>query len=428
MSEQNAPDSEAVEPSAAGWSQPPETSSSPLSWSQPRGGGRPRRLYGSTEASHWQRDAELSATAEADAAADRAAEQAAAQSPGGIARHGAAGAVMGRVFTPQVRSCPKCGGEIDWDGYCVQCGAKAPSGRDHLEEQPAPWVAGVCDRGIRHPRNEDAMALDATGEIGGRAVLAVCDGVSMSTDSDRASLAATRAVISHIASHTEWDWNLTNLAAESATRAVLTQTAQFANQAVLANSDMGEASPASSTLAVGLVNGSQLLSATLGDSRVYWIPDAGEAILLSTDDSMAQEQIAAGVDRTIAESGMHSHVITRWLGRDAPDVTPTLASLVADRPGWLLVCSDGLWNYVSDPAAMARLVNAVAAKHPDGPLVVAQELVAWAIEQGGEDNITAALARIEPPAVQSPMTAGEAEDDLEAPTTRTRPVPPPTAS
>ena len=101
-------------------------------------------------------------------------------------------------------------------------------------------------------------------------------------------------------------------------------------------------------------------TATLGDSRVYWLPDQGEALLLSTDDSMAQEQIAAGVERGIAESGMHSHVITRWLGRDAPDVRPTLAGVVATGAGWLLVCSDGLWNYASDPAAIAHLVRADA--------------------------------------------------------------------
>ncbi len=45
------------------------------------------------------------------------------------------------------------------DGYCESCGVKALSERDHYREQPAPWVAGVCDKGIRHQRNEDAMAL-----------------------------------------------------------------------------------------------------------------------------------------------------------------------------------------------------------------------------------------------------------------------------
>lgn len=70
----------------------------------------------------------------------------------------------------------------------------------------------------------------------------------------------------------------------------------MANAAVLENSDLTEISPASCTLAMGLVSGRQLLASTLGDSRVYWLPDDGAAVLLSTDDSVAQEQIDAGMD------------------------------------------------------------------------------------------------------------------------------------
>ncbi len=423
MSDQKTPGPEVTGPTGASWSQPPETATEPLNWSQPPL-VRPRRLYGSTQDIHWQPNPELSARAAADAAEDAAAQRAAAQIPGGAVRHAAAGSVAGRVFSSELRRCPKCGGEIDWDGYCVQCGVKAPSARDHLEEQPAPWVAGVCDRGIRHSRNEDAMALDATPAIGGRAALVVGDGVSMSTDSDRASLAATRAVLAYIAGCSDWGWDLSDLAPGSTTRAVLDQAVQAANQAVLANSDLSDASPASCTLAIGLVSGAQLLSATLGDSRVYWVPDDGSAVLLSTDDSIAQEQIAAGVDREIAESGIHSHVITRWLGRDAPDLAPSLVSLVVDRSGWLLVCSDGLWNYASDPALIGQVLHAVAARRPDGPLALAQELVTWANSQGGDDNITVALARIEPFAEENSEADRDVDLDLDAPTTRTRPVAP----
>ena len=76
------------------------------------------------------------------------------------ARHGTPGHGGRRAPPPAPRApCLQCGGAVDDDGYCTQCGTKAPSQRDHFEEQPAPWVAGVCDRGIRHHRNEDAMAL-----------------------------------------------------------------------------------------------------------------------------------------------------------------------------------------------------------------------------------------------------------------------------
>ena len=88
------------------------------------------------------------------------------------------------------RPCANCGGVVGADGYCETCGTKAPTERDHYTEQPAPWVAACCDRGIRHHRNEDATAIAAEPEPGSRAVLVVCDGVSTSLDSDVASLAA----------------------------------------------------------------------------------------------------------------------------------------------------------------------------------------------------------------------------------------------
>jgi len=91
------------------------------------------------------------------------------------------------------RGCAQCGGEVGPDLYCESCGAKALSERDHFEEQPAPWVAGVCDKAIGKSRNEDAMALLAGAEPGSRAVLIVLDGVSNSIDSDVASLAGARA-------------------------------------------------------------------------------------------------------------------------------------------------------------------------------------------------------------------------------------------
>ena len=55
--------------------------------------------------------------------------------------------------------CVHCGATVADDGYCTVCGSKALTRRDHWDEQPAPWIAGVCDKGIVHARNEDAMSL-----------------------------------------------------------------------------------------------------------------------------------------------------------------------------------------------------------------------------------------------------------------------------
>ena len=90
-------------------------------------------------------------------------------------------------------TCATCDGTVAPDGYCEQCGAAAPRQRDHWCDQPATWLAAVCDRGVRHTRNEDAMAVSAALVPGSLGALVVCDGVSMAVDSDVASLAAARA-------------------------------------------------------------------------------------------------------------------------------------------------------------------------------------------------------------------------------------------
>jgi serine/threonine protein phosphatase PrpC len=291
-------------------------------------------------------------------------------------------------------ACAECGGTVDADGYCTTCGAKARPARDHLVEQPQPWLAAVSDRGVRHHRNEDAAAIAGSDQPGARAVLVVCDGVSSSDSSDVASLAAARASRDVLAaSHAQGLTTSDGLAAAMGAR--LEAAADAASQAVAAvtPADPGQ-SPPSCTFVAAALEDSQVVVGVVGDSRAYWLPDAGEPVMLTVDDSWAAEQIAAGAPRAQAESAPQAHAITRWLGVDAPDHTPRLTRQRVDAAGWLLLCSDGLWNYCSAADALADLVRSTSAATANEPLALAEALVAWANEQGGHDNITVALARV----------------------------------
>lgn len=287
------------------------------------------------------------------------------------------------------RACLSCQGPIGDDGYCEICGTKAPSERDHFREDPAPWVAGVCDRGIRHRRNEDAMALAASDS---RAVLIVMDGVSSSVDSDVASLAGARAAREVLRTPLPQGMGTPESRA-AAVAQVMAAAVRAANGAIVAVTAPESTNPASATYAVAVLEGARLSVANIGDSRVYWLPDGAAGRQLSVDDSAAQMQIEAGMPREQAESGPQAHAITRWLGRDAPDLAPRLATLDLDAPGWVLACSDGLWNYASTPEALAAQVAAAGTVTPSE---LALALVAFANAQGGQDNITVALARFEP--------------------------------
>jgi serine/threonine protein phosphatase PrpC len=299
--------------------------------------------------------------------------------------------------------CASCVGVIAADGYCQTCGARAVSERDHFEEEPAAWLAGTCDRGIRHERNEDAMALavlpspgavPAPADSGQVGVIVVCDGVSSSTDPDRASLEAARAA--RVVLTGSWVQGMgTADAHASAVTARVRQACSAAQEAVVGTtSDRSLPNPASCTIVAAALDGDLLAVGWVGDSRAYWLPDdPATARALTVDDSVAAERMALGVPRAQAESGPQSHAITRWLGVDSPDEAAHTITATLDQPGWVLVCSDGLWNYCSEAADLAVLVADLAGGS-DGPLPLSRALVDWAKDRGGHDNITVGLARV----------------------------------
>ncbi|MFZ0083512.1 MAG: protein phosphatase 2C domain-containing protein, partial [Trebonia sp.] len=100
------------------------------------------------------------------------------------------------------RDCPVCSADdpsglaaAGPDGNCPSCGRKVPVSRDHAEIDLR-LLAGVTDRGLRHHRNEDAMALATAAGPNGPVVLAVVsDGVSSAPRPDEASLIAVRTAM-----------------------------------------------------------------------------------------------------------------------------------------------------------------------------------------------------------------------------------------
>ncbi|SMF49299.1 serine/threonine protein phosphatase PrpC [Cellulosimicrobium cellulans J34] len=330
--------------------------------------------------------------------------------PGTVTGDAAPGPVPSGPAAPAARPCVRCGGTVAEDGYCTECGEPAASERDHWAERPAAWVAGVCDRGVRHSRNEDAMALAASPSADDErafAALVVCDGVSSAPDSDVASLAAARAARDVLASGSpEGAAPVTGepSARIGAWSTLVGEASRAAQSAILATvGDMADReNPPSCTFATAVVDGPLVVAGWVGDSRAYWIPDEGEARQLSVDDSWAQEMIAQGVPRTQAETSPQAHAITRWLGPDAPDPVARTAATLPDRDGWVLVCSDGLWNYCSPAADLAVLVRATHERVGGEPQALAGALVDWANAQGGRDNITATLARFVRSAAPAP--------------------------
>jgi PPM family protein phosphatase len=159
--------------------------------------------------------------------------------------------------------------------------------------------------------------------------------------------------------------------------------------------------------------------ANVGDARAHLLtPAEGDwsAAQVSTDDSVAAQAVAQGIEVEVALALPGGHGITAWLGADAPEPRPHVASHPAAPGDMLLACSDGLWNYAATDETMSALVSTMLARpgDPAAPLAEplgpqCERLVSWANDQGGNDNITVALA----PVPRSDTAAGDsaAADD-----------------
>jgi serine/threonine protein phosphatase PrpC len=266
-------------------------------------------------------------------------------------------------------------------------------------------IAGVTDRGLRHRQNEDAMELAVVPAADGPVLVAVvCDGVSTSIRPAEASLAAAQAAAEVLRAAAQDGTDLT----EASSAAVRSAEAAVAS---LAQSPGGVGS---ATFVSAVITSTAATLCWLGDSRAYWLgapvtpaaestaaespapgsPAAETAHRLTRDDSLAEEMVAAGLlpeDEVL--SSPHAHVVTRWVGADPGEATPHVVTFEPPGPGALMLCSDGLWNYQPDAGKLAELALPGALTDP---LAAAQALVTFAIEAGGRDNITVALAPFPP--------------------------------
>jgi serine/threonine protein phosphatase PrpC len=289
--------------------------------------------------------------------------------------------------------CPYCQSEqISADGYCESCGHKVPSSRDHTEIDLG-VLAGVTDRGLRHRRNEDAMALATAEPAGGPAVVAVvCDGVSSTRRPDEASLAAAQAAVQVLLARVRTGEDLIEASRDAVSAA---------QEAVESLGDMPGGSspwkdPPSATFVSAVMTGEAVTLCWLGDSRAYWLgagPDAA-AQRLTLDDSVAGEMVAAGLmSEADALALPQAHVVTGWVGADSGGAAPHVARFEPPGPGVVLLCSDGLWNYQPEASKLAELALPLALTSPLG---AASALVTFAIESGGVDNVTVVLAPFPP--------------------------------
>ncbi|MEV5773846.1 protein phosphatase 2C domain-containing protein [Streptomyces antimycoticus] len=350
---------------------------------------------------------ETGTPAEIDTGVNASTHTSAATSTGSMAGTGTGAdpRLPGGEHRPRCAACQE--GTIDQDGYCERCGHAQARERDHMESE-LEGIAAASDRGLRHHRNEDAFAVSAAELPDGSPVMVavVCDGVSSATRPDDASAAAAHAAGEALraslprGAHPQQAMNEAIVAAAEAVNSLAIETGAAAAH----HEGQRHQNAPACTIVSAVVTSDILTIGWVGDSRAYWVPDDRTAppARLTEDDSWAAQMVAAGLmSEAEAYADERAHAITGWLGADAYELEPHTASYKPDRPGVVVVCTDGLWNYAESAEQMARAVPPDARSRP---LNTAQILVGHALDGGGHDNVTVAVV----PFPAAPGRAGSA--------------------
>jgi len=126
----------------------------------------------------------------------------------------------------------------------------------------------------------------------------------------------------------------------------------------------------------------------VGDSRSYLLSPRGSLRQLTKDHSLVQDQVDSGIiAQKQAGSSVLKNVLTRAVGV-APHLEVDIISGQASPGDIFLLCSDGLYNMVTDEEIEAVLLF-------DAPLTLKAEiLINMANDNGGRDNISATLVHI----------------------------------
>ena len=142
------------------------------------------------------------------------------------------------------------------------------------------------------------------------------------------------------------------------------------------------------TCTAAILKEDRLIIAQVGDSRAYLLHQ-GKLQQLTRDHSLVAMMVEAG-QLTPEEARVHPRrsVITRALGTD-PSTKPDLYEIDVEAGDRLLLCSDGLYGMVEDPA-----IQAIMTRTAD-PQRCASQLVNEAIAAGGNDNVTVVVVDIE---------------------------------
>jgi serine/threonine protein phosphatase PrpC len=251
-------------------------------------------------------------------------------------------------------------------------------------------IAG-CGQSVGKQRelNEDSL-LAITSTMAGNSgnlpfgLYIVADGMGGHQFGEVASNAAIRSVAGYVLR--KFHPNLFNVKADT-----LEESFQEIMQAAVGEAQRAiqkEAPGSGTTLTAALVVGQQVTVAHVGDSRAYFVHPDGRLEPITRDHSLVKRLEELGhITSEEAANYPHRNVLYRALGQ-GEILDPDIFTIAFPQPGYLMLCSDGLWGVVTEND-LVRAIN-------EAPNLqrACQNLVNAANTAGGPDNISVVLVQL----------------------------------
>ena len=244
------------------------------------------------------------------------------------------------------------------------------------KEMPALKYSIKTDKGLKRDVNQDAGFVTLFNDSTLFAV--VCDGMGGSNAGEVASEMAVKNISERFIA----GWrkgisfsSVSNLMITSFSAANICIYDEAAENSQLQG--MG------TTAVAAYIDDNRILIANVGDSRVYLL-HCSKLTQVTKDNSLVQELLDNGqISASEIDDYPYKNVITRALGVDE-HVELDFYDLFWNNGDKLLICSDGLYNFVDDEVIQSILLD-------DDVKNKAEMLINTANNNGGGDNITAVV-------------------------------------
>ncbi|QDU37535.1 Serine/threonine phosphatase stp [Maioricimonas rarisocia] len=268
---------------------------------------------------------------------------------------------------------------------------------------------GVSDRGRVNPHNEDHFAVIhrtrsqhavlsnlPEGDLGLHSdeayLLIVADGVGGNAFGELASRLAIRTLWEVASQAAHWIMRVSDIDLDDIRERVdahVEVLQRFFRERALsqpATAQMG------TTWTSAYVMGQDAIIAHIGDSRAYLCRN-GRLRRVTRDHTLAQMLIETGLQAEKADR--FQHVLVNCFGAHASETKAEVRCVHLDDGDSLLLCTDGLTRHLDDAQIEQHLCS------PKTPQAICESLVGAAVEDGGTDNVTAVVVRINVPASEA---------------------------